>query len=67
MIVHLLNRNPSKRLGAGAGGAGEIKAHPFFAEIQWEEVAARKLDMPAPRYTYMQFKKQYEVFNCTEE
>ena len=38
LIVHLLNRNPSKRLGAGAGGAAEIKAHPFFKDIAWEEV-----------------------------
>ena len=30
LIVSLLNRNPSKRLGAGAEGADEIKRHPFF-------------------------------------
>lgn len=30
LIVHLLNRNPSKRLGAGPDGANEIKRHPFF-------------------------------------
>ena len=51
LIVHLLNRNPSKRLGAGAGGAIEIKRHPFFGDIDWEEVGARRLDMPAPRHT----------------
>lgn len=51
LIVHLLNRNPSKRLGAGAGGAHEIKMHPFFANINWEEVGGRNLTMPAPRYT----------------
>jgi len=38
LIVHLLNRNPSKRLGAGAGGAAEIKGHPFFANIEWEKI-----------------------------
>ena len=65
--MHLLNRNPSKRLGAGAGGAAEIKAHAFFKDIEWDVVQARRLEMPAPRYTYMQFKKQYESFNCTEE
>ena len=51
LIVHLLNRNPSKRLGAGAGGAGEIKGHPFFQDIDWDEVASRRLEMPSPRYT----------------
>ena len=65
--MHLLNRNPSKRLGAGAGGAGEIKNHAFFNDIDWNEVQARRVEMPPPRYTYNQFKKQYEAFNCTEE
>lgn len=39
IIVHLLNRNPSKRLGAGADGADEIKRHPFFDGIDWNAVA----------------------------
>ena len=30
LIVSLLNRNPSKRLGAGPDGADEIRRHPFF-------------------------------------
>jgi serine/threonine protein kinase len=34
LLVQLLNRNPFKRLGAN--GALEIKAHPFFAEIDWD-------------------------------
>jgi len=67
LIVHLLNRNPSKRLGAGAGGANEIKSHPFFQDVDWDQVAGRVVPMPAPRYTYDQFKRQYESFNCTEE
>lgn len=39
LIVHLLNRNPSKRLGAGQDGADEIKRHPFFDSIDWNKVA----------------------------
>ena len=39
IIVHLLNRNPSKRRGAGADGADEIKRHPFFDGIDWNAVA----------------------------
>ena len=39
LIVHLLNRNPSRRLGAGPEGANEIKRHAFFAEIDWDMVA----------------------------
>lgn len=52
LIVHLLNRNPSKRLGAGSGGANEIKSHPFFKDIDWDSILGRGVPMPAPRYTY---------------
>jgi serine/threonine protein kinase len=41
LIVNLLNRNPSKRLGAGQDGAEEIKRHPFFADIDWDKVLNR--------------------------
>lgn len=51
LIVHLLNRNPSKRLGAGTSGASEIKSHLFFKDVDWETILARKVPMPAPRYT----------------
>jgi len=36
LIVTLLNRNPSNRLGSGEHGADEIKNHPFFAALDWE-------------------------------
>jgi len=32
-----------KRLGSGKGDADEIKAHPFFASIIWEEAEKRLL------------------------
>jgi serine/threonine protein kinase len=35
LIVSLLNRNPSKRLGAGVDGSEEIKNHPFFTGVEW--------------------------------
>ena len=43
-----MNRNPHKRLGAGAGGASAIKAHPFFKELNWEAAEDRKLPVPLP-------------------
>ena len=49
LIVHLLNRNPSRRLGAGPEGAEEIKKHAFFADIDWNVVAQRKLPVPKPK------------------
>mmetsp|Transcript_2727 Transcript_2727/g.4278 ORF Transcript_2727/g.4278 Transcript_2727/m.4278 type:complete len:252 (+) Transcript_2727:867-1622(+) len=44
LIISLLNRNPSKRLGSkpGSDGALEIMKHPFFAEINWEDLIMKK-------------------------
>eukprot|EP01105_Mastigella_eilhardi_P025649 TRINITY_DN7043_c0_g2_i1.p1 TRINITY_DN7043_c0_g2~~TRINITY_DN7043_c0_g2_i1.p1 ORF type:complete len:1096 (+),score=296.36 TRINITY_DN7043_c0_g2_i1:171-3290(+) len=42
LIDRLLDVNPSTRLGAK--GAGEVKAHPFFAGIDWKTLSSR----PAP-------------------
>ena len=41
LIVHLLNRNKSRRLGAGPEGSNEIKKHPFFNGIDWKMVEKR--------------------------
>lgn len=48
LIVSLLNRNPSKRLGAGIDGSEEIKKHPFFNNIDWHIVREKKLTPPKP-------------------
>ena len=48
MIVSLLNRNPSKRLGAGPDGADEIRRHSFFRNVDWQEVKEKRLDLPKP-------------------
>ncbi|CAB1349043.1 unnamed protein product [Coregonus sp. 'balchen'] len=42
----LLKRNASSRLGAVAGDATEVQAHPFFRHINWEELLARKVEAP---------------------
>ena len=67
LIVHLLNRNPSRRLGAGPEGADEIKRHQFFADIDWNEVAQRRLIVPKPKASVQQYKDQYHSFSCTDE
>jgi hypothetical protein len=59
LIVHLLNRNKSRRLGAGPEGADEIKKHPFFNGIDWTVVARRGLKVPKPRATVQNFVDQY--------
>ena len=45
-IVKLLNKNPSKRLGAGKKDAEELKTHDFFKGVNWEDVIQRKQVMP---------------------
>lgn len=51
LILALLNRNPSKRLGSTDKDAEEVKNHEFFANVNWDEIAARKgiVKKPKPR------------------
>ena len=49
LILKLLNRNPQKRLGAGVRDSEEIKEHPFFDGVNWDDVIERKLTVPAPK------------------
>ncbi|EAS04466.2 Serine/Threonine kinase domain protein (macronuclear) [Tetrahymena thermophila SB210] len=48
LLKALLQRNPAKRLGSGKGDAEEIKAHPFFGDVDWNTVYQRKLKPPRP-------------------
>jgi serum/glucocorticoid-regulated kinase 2 len=45
IIVALLNRDPRKRLGS-ANDVEDLKAHPFFKTINWEDMMAKKIDIP---------------------
>lgn len=42
LLTKLLDRNPERRLGAS--GASEIKAHHFFANIDWRKLLQRKYE-----------------------
>ncbi|KAF0684718.1 Aste57867_23319 [Aphanomyces stellatus] len=44
LIAGLLNRNPVERLGNAS--ANDVKTHPFFASIKWDDLMARKLAAP---------------------
>lgn len=48
LIIKLLNKNPTKRLGAGKKDSEELKTHPFFSDVNWESVLERKQKMPKP-------------------
>ena len=43
-----MNRNPNKRLGAGPLDAEEVKRHPWFTGINWDDALLRKLTPPKP-------------------
>lgn len=44
-VKGLLNRNPKHRLGAIDDGR-ELRAHPFFADIDWEALRQKKVPPP---------------------
>lgn len=46
LILNLLNRNPKKRMGASARDADELKEHEFFKDVNWQDVADLKVEMP---------------------
>lgn len=46
LLRALYKRNPANRLGSGPQGIEELKRHPFFASISWENLYARKVSPP---------------------
>ena len=42
----LFKRNPNNRLGAASGGIEQIKAHEFFASIDWDKLVTRQQNPP---------------------
>jgi len=46
ILSKLVRREPSMRLGSGPTGAKEVKSHPFFRRLNWDDVLARKTRPP---------------------
>ena len=44
--LQLLNRDPNKRLGSGPDDAAEIKAHPYFRDVNWEDMYHKRVPPP---------------------
>ena len=47
LLSGLLIKNPEKRLGGGREDAEEVKRHPFYASVNWQEVYDRKVSKRA--------------------
>uniref|UniRef100_A0A7S3NHD3 AGC-kinase C-terminal domain-containing protein n=1 Tax=Euplotes harpa TaxID=151035 RepID=A0A7S3NHD3_9SPIT len=46
LIVKLLEPKPSLRIGHGPDGAKNIKQHPFFSQIDWEQLYNKAIEPP---------------------
>uniref|UniRef100_A0A8C9WI14 protein kinase C n=1 Tax=Scleropages formosus TaxID=113540 RepID=A0A8C9WI14_SCLFO len=46
IMRRLLRRNPERRLGAGERDAEEVKKHPFFRNVDWSGLLAKKARPP---------------------
>ena len=46
LIGRLLERKPGRRLGMLSGRAGDIKRHRWFEGMEWDAMAARRVQPP---------------------
>lgn len=46
LIKRILTVNPNDRLGSFAGADKDIKSHPFFEDIDWENLAKKNVKVP---------------------
>jgi len=44
LLEGLLQREPEKRLGSGQGDYQELTSHPFFREVNWEDLYNKKIE-----------------------
>lgn len=46
LLVRLLQRSPALRLGSGEDDSAPIRAHPFFAGVDWDALYAKRVEPP---------------------
>lgn len=63
ILQKLLTRDPEKRLGASATDAKEIMQHPYFRNIDWDDILNLRVQPP-----YMpEVKSSHDVSNFDDE
>ncbi len=67
LIVSLLNRNPSKRLGAGPDGADEIKQHPFLRVLDWQKIKEKKVQNVKPEVNMRYYAAMQNYVECSDD
>lgn len=45
-VMQLLTRDPARRLGSGKSDAEEIKRHPFFKDVSFDDVLNKRIPPP---------------------
>ena len=65
LCVQLLGKDGKTRLGAN--GAEEIMAHPYFADINWEEVRYERIPPPSVPRKDLNLASQKEIGSFDEE
>uniref|UniRef100_A0A3B3D8R7 Ribosomal protein S6 kinase n=1 Tax=Oryzias melastigma TaxID=30732 RepID=A0A3B3D8R7_ORYME len=63
LLKKLLVKDPHRRLGSGPRGAEDIKAHPFFKGLNWEDLAKKQVAAPFKP----ELKNELDVGNFSEE
>ena len=46
LILKFMEHDPSKRYGNLRHGAGDVFAHPWFREVDWDKLRAREITAP---------------------
>ncbi|CDW90889.1 protein kinase 2 [Stylonychia lemnae] len=46
LIKRLLHHNPNRRLGGGDQDSEELRNHPFFSGLDWEQVRNKQIEPP---------------------
>ncbi|XP_077461739.1 ribosomal protein S6 kinase beta-2-like [Stigmatopora argus] len=46
LVKKLLKKNPAQRLGSSKADCAEIKGHPFFKQIKWSDLLAKRVEPP---------------------